>query len=141
MIALECNGVIKYARGARSCAQQECMNISARIVRNNSLMMPLWLFAILDKPLPLTIPPSGEKHNTAAVKTTSSFNEGYGDVTDSKLPKKRPGRKRGESNLPGRAEPYGCSPSHLWHFSTGPYEICSLLVGFSNFRYHQQRPY
>src|ERR1700745_1769286 len=53
-MALECNGVIKYARGARSCAQQEYRNISERTVRNDSLMMPLRLFAILDKSLPLT---------------------------------------------------------------------------------------
>ena len=59
MIALECNGVIKYARGARSCAQQECRNIPPRIAKASGLMMPWLLFAILAKLLRFTIPPTG----------------------------------------------------------------------------------
>src|SRR5271169_1767903 len=49
LIALECNGVIKYARGARSCAQHEQTNIAASAVNANSASVVLAAFAIMDE--------------------------------------------------------------------------------------------
>jgi hypothetical protein len=71
-MTLECNGVIKYARGERSCAKQECMDIPARIVKTNSLIVPA---ALCD--LERAVPPrhNAEVTNVIAVGKAGALRE------------------------------------------------------------------